>query len=130
MVGTLRREPLDRVLIVNERRLRGVVEIYLEHFNAARPHRSLGQLIPAQTETRDPQPINLAEHRIRRTPILTGLTSQYEREHATVPAEKLRIILDDDRTSCPTTSSTTRTPTTCGFASWSRPRPVAVISNF
>jgi hypothetical protein len=76
MVGTLRREPLDRVLIVNERRLRGVVEIYLEHFNAARPHRSLGQLVPAQTETHDPQPTNPAAHRIRRTPILT---SQYER---------------------------------------------------
>jgi transposase InsO family protein len=79
MVGTLRRELLDRILIVNERHLRRVVSIYLEHFNAARPHRSLGQLAPAQAETRDPEPVNLAEYRIRRRPILNGLTSQYER---------------------------------------------------
>jgi transposase InsO family protein len=79
MVGTLRRELLDRILIVNERHLRRVISIYLEHFNTARPHRSLGQLAPAQAETRAPEPVNLAEYRIRRTPILNGLTSQYKR---------------------------------------------------
>jgi transposase InsO family protein len=79
MVGTLRRELLDRVLIVNERHLRRVLTVYLEHFNTARPHRSLDQLTPAQAETRDPEPVNLADYRIRRKPILNGLTSQYER---------------------------------------------------
>jgi transposase InsO family protein len=79
MVGTLRRELLDRMLIVNERHLRRVISIYLEHFNTARPHRSPGQLAPAQAETRAPQPVNLAEYRIRRKPILNGLTSQYKR---------------------------------------------------
>jgi transposase InsO family protein len=79
MVGTLRRELLDRMLIVNERHLRRVVSVYLKHFNAARPHRSLDQLAPAQAETCDPEPVNLAEYRIRRKPILNGLTSQYER---------------------------------------------------
>jgi transposase InsO family protein len=79
MVGTLRRELLDRVLIVNERHLSRIVSIYLQHFNAARPHRSLGQLAPAQAETHDPEPVNLAEYRVLRKPILNGLTSQYER---------------------------------------------------
>jgi transposase InsO family protein len=79
MIGTLRRELLDRMLIVNERHLRRVISVYLEHFNAARPHRSLGQLAPAQTETCAPEPVNLAHYRIRRKPILNGLTSQYER---------------------------------------------------
>jgi transposase InsO family protein len=79
MVGTLRRELLDRVLIVNERHLRQVISVYLGHFNAARPHRSLGQLAPAQAENCAPEPVNLAEYRIRRKPILNGLTSQYER---------------------------------------------------
>jgi hypothetical protein len=78
MVGTLRRELLDRILIVNERDLRRVVSIYLKHYNAARPHRSLDQLAPAQAETCDPEPVNLAEYRIRRKPILNGLTNQYE----------------------------------------------------
>jgi hypothetical protein len=32
MVGTLRREPLDRMLIVNERHLRRVISIYLKNF--------------------------------------------------------------------------------------------------
>ena len=40
MIGTLRRELLDRVLIVNERHLCRILTIYLHHFNAARPHRA------------------------------------------------------------------------------------------
>ena len=66
IIGTLRRELLDRVLIVNEHDLRWALTEYLRHYNAARPHRSLGQLTPAQAETQPPQTINLAEHRIHR----------------------------------------------------------------
>jgi putative transposase len=47
------------------------------HYNAARPHRALGQLAPGQAHTRPPQ-INLAEHRIRRKQVLGGLTSEYQ----------------------------------------------------
>ena len=43
IIGTLRRELLDRVLIVNEHDLRWALTEYLRHYNAARPHRSLGQ---------------------------------------------------------------------------------------
>jgi putative transposase len=43
---------LDRVLIVNEHHLRQVLTEYLLHYNDARPHRSLGQLTPAQADTR------------------------------------------------------------------------------
>jgi len=78
MVGTLRRELLDHVLIVNERHLRRAVTVYLLHFNAARPHRSLGQLAPAQAETQPPEPIDLAGSRIRRKLILDGLISEYQ----------------------------------------------------
>jgi transposase InsO family protein len=77
MIGTLRRELLDRLLIVNERHLHRVVTVYLSHFNACRPHRSLAQLAPAQVETGPPEPINLADYRVRRRPILDGLTSEY-----------------------------------------------------
>ncbi len=62
MIGTLRRELSGRLLIVNERHLRRVLTDYLRHYNAARPHRALGQLTPAQARTRPPE-INLAEHR-------------------------------------------------------------------
>jgi transposase InsO family protein len=77
MIGTLRREVLDRLLIVNEHHLRQVLTEYLLHYNAARPHRALGQAAPAQADTRPPQ-INLAEHRIRRKQVLGGLTHEYQ----------------------------------------------------
>ncbi len=76
IIGTLRREVLDRLLIVNEHHLRRVLTEYLLHYNTARPHRALGQLAPAQAGTRPPQ-INLAEHRIRRKQVLGGLTHEY-----------------------------------------------------
>ena len=78
MIGTLRREILDRVLIVNEHHLRRVLTEYLGHYNTARPHRSLGQLAPAQADTGPPEPVNLAEHRIRRQQVLGGLTHEYQ----------------------------------------------------
>ena len=77
LVGTLRRELLDRVLILGERHLRAVLTEYHAHYNTARPHRSLGQLTPAQAETQPPQTINLAEHRIHRRQVLGGLTHEY-----------------------------------------------------
>ena len=78
MIGTLRREVLDRLLIINEHHLRQVLTEYLLHYNTARPHRALGQLAPAQAETQPPEPINLAEHQIRRKQILGGLTHEYQ----------------------------------------------------
>ena len=77
MIGTLRRELFDRLLIVNEHHLRRVLTEYLRHYNAARPHRALGQVAPAQAHTRPPE-INLAEHRIRRKQVPGGLTSEYQ----------------------------------------------------
>jgi transposase InsO family protein len=77
IIGTLRRELLDRLLIVNEQHLRRVLTEYLMHYNTARPHRSLSQLTPAQAATRPPEPVNLAEHRIHRKQILGGLTHEY-----------------------------------------------------
>jgi putative transposase len=78
MIGTMRREVLDRLLIVNENHLRQVLTEYLLHYNTARPHRALGQLAPAQADTQPPEPINLAEHQIRRKQILGGLTHEYQ----------------------------------------------------
>jgi putative transposase len=46
MVGTLRRQCLDHVIIVNERHLLRVMHEYVEHYNSWRPHRSLGLTAP------------------------------------------------------------------------------------
>ena len=78
IIGTLRRELLDRLLIVNEHHLRRMLTEYLRHYNTARPHRAPGQLAPAQADTRPPEPIDLAEHRIRRKQVLGGLTHEYQ----------------------------------------------------
>jgi putative transposase len=69
---------VDRILIVNEQHLRRVLTVYLRHFNTARPHRSLKQLAPAQAETQPPTPVDLAGYRVRRRPVLDGLTSEYK----------------------------------------------------
>jgi hypothetical protein len=78
MIGTLRREVFDRLLIVNEHHLRQVLTEYLRHYNAARPHRALGQLAPAQAHTRPPQ-TNLAEHWIRGKRVLSAHTRVSDR---------------------------------------------------
>jgi putative transposase len=78
MIGTLRRELLGRILIVNQHHLRRILATYLYHFHTARPHRTLGQLAPAQADTYALHVINLAAYQVRRRPILDGLTSEYQ----------------------------------------------------
>jgi hypothetical protein len=95
IIGTLRRELLDRLLIVNEQHLRRVLTEYQQHYNAARPHRSLGQLTPAQADTRPPEPIDLADHRVRRKQVLSGLTHEYYVAALPTPSPKagpVRIV--------------------------------------
>src|SRR5258708_10038240 len=76
MIGTLRREVLDRMLITNERHLNQVLTEYLRHYNTAPPHRPLGQLAPCQAGAPPPQ-MNLPDHPIRRKQVLSGITSEY-----------------------------------------------------
>src|SRR5215211_98287 len=45
-VGTVRREVLDRMLILGCRQLRWVLAKYADHYNGHRPHRALGQAPP------------------------------------------------------------------------------------
>jgi putative transposase len=77
MIGTLRRELFDRLLILNEHHLRRALTEYLIHYHTARPHRTLGQLPPAQAHARLPQ-IDLAAYRVRRKQVLGGLTHEYQ----------------------------------------------------
>jgi transposase InsO family protein len=78
MIGTLRRELFDRLLILGECHLRLLVQEFLAHYNGMRPHRALRQLSTAQVETTPPTPIDLAGYRLRRKHILGGLTSEYQ----------------------------------------------------
>ena len=47
VIGTLRRECLDHLLITGPRHLAAVLQQFFEHYNTHRPHRSLDQHPPA-----------------------------------------------------------------------------------
>jgi putative transposase len=48
-VGTVRREPLDRILIMGRRHLEVALASYVAHYNEYRPRRSFGQAPPLGT---------------------------------------------------------------------------------
>src|ERR1022692_2541329 len=78
LIGTLRRELLDRVLILGETHLRAVLAEYQEHYNTARPHQGIGQRVP--DDERDTHPATLTNvdaRQIRRKPVLNGLINEY-----------------------------------------------------
>jgi transposase InsO family protein len=76
-VGTVRRECLDRMLILGRRHLERVLDEYVAHYNGHRPHRALGQLAPltmdSPTPIDDPQPAEL-----RRRDAAFGLIHEYQ----------------------------------------------------
>jgi putative transposase len=47
-VGTIRRELLDRILIINQRHAAAVLREFESHYNDHRPHRTLGQAAPTR----------------------------------------------------------------------------------
>jgi putative transposase len=50
-IGSIRRECLDRLLILNRRHLERVLPAYIQHYNAHRPHRALNQRPPDDSES-------------------------------------------------------------------------------
>ena len=80
LVGTLRRELLDRMLILGERHLRAVLAEYQAHYNTARPHQGIAQRVPDdERETHPATVTNVDARQIRRKPILNGLINEYAR---------------------------------------------------
>jgi putative transposase len=75
VIGTLRRELLDRLLILNERHLALVLREYLIHYNGHRPHQSRFQRPPGIKT----QPVcDVAALRsVRRKPVVVGMINQY-----------------------------------------------------
>ncbi len=76
-VGTVRRECLDRILIVNRRHLERVLPIYIRHYNEHRPHRSLQQRPPIQKPSPRSETV-VAIDRVRRRDVLGGLIHEYK----------------------------------------------------
>ncbi|MGW1801475.1 integrase core domain-containing protein [Streptomyces sp. NPDC001984] len=79
VVGTLRREILDRMLIYNEAHAQAVLTEYIRHYNGHRPHQSRRQLPPDSDQPPAPATVtDLQTHRIRRQPVLGGLINEYQ----------------------------------------------------
>jgi len=75
LVGTLRRELLDHLLILNETHLRSVLAQFASHYNAARPHQGIGQHVPDDDPDHPTaKVIDLETARIHRRPVLGGLS--------------------------------------------------------
>ena len=72
LVGTFRRECLDHLIVLNERHLRSVLREFVTHYNADRPHRSLGLETPQPAVRPEAGPV-------RSRPVLGGLHHAYER---------------------------------------------------
>jgi putative transposase len=73
----VRRECLDRILIVNRRHLERVLPVYIRHYNEHRPHRSLDQRPPIE----EPPPgsaTDVALDHVRRRDLLGGLIHEYK----------------------------------------------------
>ncbi len=80
-VGSVRRECLDRLLIVGRRHLEHVLGVHALHYNTHRPHRALNQEPPfAQPPVDEPAPSRelLQLDRLRRRDRLGGLLREYE----------------------------------------------------
>ena len=75
VIGTLRRELLDRTLFLGERHLALVLREYVIHYGGHRPHQSRQQR-PPDIEV---QPVrNIADLRtVRRKPVVTGIINEY-----------------------------------------------------
>ena len=73
-VGSVRREILDHVLVLDELHLESMVQQYVVYFNDARPHQGIGQLVPANRalEIDTSRPIVVK-------PVLGGLHAEYRR---------------------------------------------------
>jgi putative transposase len=72
-VGSVRRELLDRILIMNERHLRTILAKYGTYFNEHRPHRALNQASPLRAL---PDPVD-ADINVTRRDRLGGLLHEY-----------------------------------------------------
>jgi putative transposase len=73
-IGGCRRELLDRALIWNQVHLRRILREYETRHNQHRPHRSLHGAAPLKPL---PEPVDLAQYRVRRQARIRDLTNEY-----------------------------------------------------
>jgi putative transposase len=73
-VGTVRRECLDRLLVLGRRHLEVVLAEYVEHYNSHRPHRGIQLQVPVPG---DGASATHPTYKVRRHDVLGGLIHEY-----------------------------------------------------
>jgi len=77
LVGSIRRERLDRVIVFNEGQLRQILDSYLDYYHKAPPHRALSHDSPI------PRPVEPPERgKVIEIPLVGGLHHHYLRQAA------------------------------------------------
>ncbi|MET8808832.1 integrase core domain-containing protein [Streptomyces sp. NPDC004546] len=75
VIGSLRREVLDHILVMGEAHARQVLAAYQRHHNEHRPHQARNQLPP--DAQKQPTAIDSGAHKLLHTRILGGLINEY-----------------------------------------------------
>jgi putative transposase len=76
-LGSVRRECLDHLLILQEKQLQRVLGAYVQYFNRARPHQGIRQQIPERYG--EPGLADREDGKILSLPVLGGLHHDYHR---------------------------------------------------
>jgi transposase InsO family protein len=77
LVGSIRRECLDHVIVFNEGQLRQILQSFIEYYHEVRPHRSLSHDSPI------PRPVQLPDRgKVIELPRVGGLHHHYLRQAA------------------------------------------------
>jgi transposase InsO family protein len=71
-IGTLRRECLDHLIVVNQQHLQSVLGEFVQYYNLERPHRTLHLETPVQV-------LRPVVGLVKSWPVLGGLHHVYER---------------------------------------------------
>jgi putative transposase len=74
VVGTLRRECLDHVIVLNEAHLRRIVNSFVDYYHVSRPHQSLGRNAPVPRNVEPP-----SMGKLTAIPQVGGLHHRYSR---------------------------------------------------
>ena len=74
LIGSIRRECLDHVIVLNERHLRRLLRAYLAYYNTTRPHQALCNDSPLPRDVHPPALGNIVA-----IPLVAGLHHRYHR---------------------------------------------------
>src|SRR3989454_6278024 len=77
VIGSIRRECLDRIVVIGERHLRGILSNYVDYYNETRTHLALAKDAPEPRSAQAP-----SQGRVVEVPRVGGLHHEYRRRAA------------------------------------------------